>query len=301
MKKLNLFPQASRVKLQPFVLLIHSTNLAEWHSKDYPSWCHLPAAIPISHVAQKRSSRAACAGKASRTEGESPSRLNPRTPKGSSEHVLAIAYSEIPDLPQHCHALGSFLPGTDKATFAQLASSDCFLKKEDTAGRKEAPQPLISSGKSKLTTFSYVKTKPPQQKAEILKTVPLQYRMAGLVQRPILTTGSWLTYQTSFCDACKKLSRFSGWKKKLEKFKPEHIFCSEGNSSSKLSHYRSEQVFYQLQVFKSRLDMKRELTRRLGFFRTVSYGAECSIQQVNGYSPFSAEDKISCQGGHLWP
>lgn len=30
MKKLNLFPQATQVKLQPFVLLIHSTNLAKW-------------------------------------------------------------------------------------------------------------------------------------------------------------------------------------------------------------------------------------------------------------------------------
>lgn len=44
MKKLNPFPQACRVKLQPFVLLIHSTNLAARHSKDYPSWspphCH---------------------------------------------------------------------------------------------------------------------------------------------------------------------------------------------------------------------------------------------------------------------
>lgn len=47
-------------------------------------------------------------------------------------------------------------------------------------GRKEVPQSLISSGKSKLTTFSYVKTIPPYHKAEILKIVPLQYQMAGL-------------------------------------------------------------------------------------------------------------------------
>lgn len=302
MKKLNLFPQASRVKLQPFVLLIHRTNLAKWHSEDYPSWCHLPAAIPINHVAQKRSSRAACAGKASRTEGKSPSCLNPWTPKGLSEHVLATAYSEIPNLPQHHHALGSFLLGQTKPHLLNWRQVTAFWRKRIPQGRKETPQGLTSSGKSKLATFSYVKPKPPYHKAEILKIAPLQYQMAGLFQSIILIAGPWPTCQTSFCDGCKKLSRFSGWKKELEKFKPEHIFCSEGNSSSTLSYYRSEQFFYQLQVFKSRLDVKQEPILRLGvFLEQWAMGLRVAFSKWTSTVHFLQKTRPAHQGGHLYP
>lgn len=58
---------------------------------------------------------------------------------------------------------------------------------------------------------------------------------------------------------CKKLAVFSSWKEELEKQTTTYstfFFCSEENSSLKLSYHGAEQVFYQLQVLKSRLDRR---------------------------------------------
>lgn len=150
MKKLNLFPQASRAKLQPFVLLICSTHFGRVALQGLPQLvaparcnpnppCRSKTLLWSTLLANRR---------------QSPSCLDPRAQEG----LLPAVASAPPRLDPF--SLGRRSHRNNRQTrlsFLNKHRVTYFWRKTIPRGRSEAPQLLISTVRSNLTALSCVK------------------------------------------------------------------------------------------------------------------------------------------------